>query len=148
MGHLCRAAPPGQRGSASKYGGWVLALLWYCTCVLLCAVLVLLHLLTCSHAPLLRRCSLCSAQGSFTLPTPARAPFYHLPEEEIARGPACWLWDYLRRWVRDPPAHPSGVWSWAQRWAWLARVCWQGVMTMPACWLFAACAGATWGLSH
>ncbi len=22
---------------------------------------------------------------------------YHLPEEEIAYGPACWLWDYLRR---------------------------------------------------
>ena len=22
---------------------------------------------------------------------------YHSPEEEIARGPACWLWDYLRR---------------------------------------------------
>eukprot|EP00794_Sanderia_malayensis_P011791 gene11791-13011_t len=24
-------------------------------------------------------------------------PFYHSPEEEIALGPACWLWDYLRR---------------------------------------------------
>lgn len=22
---------------------------------------------------------------------------YHLPEEEIALGPACWMWDYLRR---------------------------------------------------
>ncbi|KAI7557390.1 glutamine-dependent NAD(+) synthetase, partial [Hortaea werneckii] len=22
---------------------------------------------------------------------------YHVPEEEIALGPACWLWDYLRR---------------------------------------------------
>jgi NAD+ synthase (glutamine-hydrolysing) len=22
---------------------------------------------------------------------------YHFPEEEIALGPACWLWDYLRR---------------------------------------------------
>lgn len=22
---------------------------------------------------------------------------YHRPEEEIAFGPACWLWDYLRR---------------------------------------------------
>ena len=21
----------------------------------------------------------------------------HIPEEEIAYGPACWLWDYLRR---------------------------------------------------
>ena len=24
-------------------------------------------------------------------------PRYHLPEEEIALGPACWMWDYLRR---------------------------------------------------
>ena len=24
-------------------------------------------------------------------------PHYHTPEEEIAFGPACWLWDYLRR---------------------------------------------------
>lgn len=24
-------------------------------------------------------------------------PRYHAPEEEIALGPACWLWDYLRR---------------------------------------------------
>ncbi|KAG6292087.1 glutamine-dependent NAD(+) synthetase [Claviceps purpurea] len=30
-------------------------------------------------------------------PTPARPPRYHLPEEEIALGPACWLWDFLRR---------------------------------------------------
>ncbi|KAJ3526313.1 hypothetical protein NM208_g11250 [Fusarium decemcellulare] len=30
-------------------------------------------------------------------PTPARPARYHLPEEEIALGPACWLWDYLRR---------------------------------------------------
>lgn len=22
---------------------------------------------------------------------------YHTPEEEIAFGPGCWLWDYLRR---------------------------------------------------
>lgn len=22
---------------------------------------------------------------------------YHCPEEEIALGPSCWLWDYLRR---------------------------------------------------
>ncbi|WPK26608.1 hypothetical protein PUMCH_003966 [Australozyma saopauloensis] len=29
-----------------------------------------------------------------TEPRPAR---YHKPEEEIALGPACWLWDYLRR---------------------------------------------------
>lgn len=26
-----------------------------------------------------------------------RMPRYHAPEEEIALGPACWLWDYLRR---------------------------------------------------
>lgn len=25
------------------------------------------------------------------------APRFHTPEEEIALGPACWLWDYLRR---------------------------------------------------
>ncbi|KAI8084031.1 uncharacterized protein B0P05DRAFT_535923 [Gilbertella persicaria] len=30
-------------------------------------------------------------------PTQPRPPFYHIPEEEIALGPACWLWDYLRR---------------------------------------------------
>jgi NAD+ synthase (glutamine-hydrolysing) len=30
-------------------------------------------------------------------PTRIRPPFYHSPEEEIALGPACWLWDYLRR---------------------------------------------------
>lgn len=30
-------------------------------------------------------------------PTESRDVFYHLPEEEIALGPACWLWDYLRR---------------------------------------------------
>ncbi|KAI7899195.1 uncharacterized protein BX663DRAFT_538097 [Cokeromyces recurvatus] len=30
-------------------------------------------------------------------PTKPQRPFYHLPEEEIALGPACWLWDYLRR---------------------------------------------------
>ncbi|SSD60446.1 probable Glutamine-dependent NAD(+) synthetase [Saccharomycodes ludwigii] len=30
-------------------------------------------------------------------PTAARDVRYHLPEEEIALGPACWLWDYLRR---------------------------------------------------
>ncbi|KAL1588494.1 hypothetical protein WHR41_02874 [Cladosporium halotolerans] len=29
--------------------------------------------------------------------SPAINPFYHVPEEEIALGPACWLWDYLRR---------------------------------------------------
>lgn len=29
--------------------------------------------------------------------TASMEPRYHLPEEEIALGPACWLWDYLRR---------------------------------------------------
>ncbi|KAK9362265.1 hypothetical protein V1504DRAFT_403714 [Lipomyces starkeyi] len=31
------------------------------------------------------------------VPTVARPIKYHSPEEEIALGPACWLWDYLRR---------------------------------------------------
>lgn len=32
------------------------------------------------------------------IPTkPLKKIRYHLPEEEIALGPACWLWDYLRR---------------------------------------------------
>mmetsp|Transcript_29678 Transcript_29678/g.79689 ORF Transcript_29678/g.79689 Transcript_29678/m.79689 type:complete len:751 (+) Transcript_29678:42-2294(+) len=31
------------------------------------------------------------------LPSPPLTPFVHSPEEEIAYGPACWLWDYLRR---------------------------------------------------
>lgn len=30
-------------------------------------------------------------------PTKAIEVRYHTPEEEIALGPACWLWDYLRR---------------------------------------------------
>jgi NAD+ synthase (glutamine-hydrolysing) len=30
-------------------------------------------------------------------PSKVRPIKYHLPEEEIALGPACWLWDYLRR---------------------------------------------------
>ncbi|EAS32013.3 NAD+ synthetase [Coccidioides immitis RS] len=30
-------------------------------------------------------------------PSPRLDVRYHLPEEEIAFGPACWLWDYLRR---------------------------------------------------
>ncbi|OZJ05110.1 Glutamine-dependent NAD(+) synthetase [Bifiguratus adelaidae] len=30
-------------------------------------------------------------------PAKIQSPRYHLPEEEIALGPACWLWDYLRR---------------------------------------------------
>ncbi|WLF77382.1 glutamine-dependent NAD(+) synthetase [Lodderomyces elongisporus] len=31
------------------------------------------------------------------VPTRPQKIRYHLPEEEIAYGPACWLWDYLRR---------------------------------------------------
>lgn len=31
------------------------------------------------------------------VPTSIKEVKYHLPEEEIALGPACWLWDYLRR---------------------------------------------------
>lgn len=30
-------------------------------------------------------------------PSQPQTIFYHSPEEEIAYGPACWLWDYLRR---------------------------------------------------
>jgi NAD+ synthase (glutamine-hydrolysing) len=30
-------------------------------------------------------------------PSPPIIPRYHTPEEEIAYGPAAWLWDYLRR---------------------------------------------------
>lgn len=41
---------------------------------------------------------LCSAnQTPATQLTQALDPHYHRPEEEIALGPACWLWDYLRR---------------------------------------------------
>ena len=37
--------------------------------------------------------------GSAITPRVSRkiVPHYHEPEEEIAFGPACWLWDYLRR---------------------------------------------------
>ena len=28
---------------------------------------------------------------------PMESPRYHTPEEECLLGPACWLWDYLRR---------------------------------------------------
>ena len=30
-------------------------------------------------------------------PSKTRDVHYHTPEEEIALGPACWLWDYIRR---------------------------------------------------
>jgi len=35
--------------------------------------------------------------NSLISPTPIMDVFYHTPEEEVAFGPACWLWDYLRR---------------------------------------------------
>eukprot|EP00775_Hariotina_reticulata_P006615 gene6615-6843_t len=38
--------------------------------------------------------TLCKADRPVDL---ARPPKFHCPEEEIALGPACWLWDYLRR---------------------------------------------------
>lgn len=36
------------------------------------------------------------ADPGLTVSEPIK-PRYHAPEEEIALGPACWLWDYLRR---------------------------------------------------
>ena len=37
-------------------------------------------------------------EDSLIIPTtPVMKPYYHSPEEEIALGPARWLWDYLRR---------------------------------------------------
>ena len=39
-----------------------------------------------------------SAQGNSALNVSRKIdPHMHEPEEEIALGPACWLWDYLRR---------------------------------------------------
>jgi NAD+ synthase (glutamine-hydrolysing) len=39
-----------------------------------------------------------SLDGNISIsPDKARPPRYHTPEEEIAFGPACWMWDYLRR---------------------------------------------------
>jgi NAD+ synthase (glutamine-hydrolysing) len=38
-----------------------------------------------------------SAEKGIGLPTCEPIEWlYHSPEEEIALGPACWLWDYLR----------------------------------------------------
>jgi len=37
------------------------------------------------------------AYSPFLLPSAPMFPRLHIPEEEIAFGPACWLWDYLRR---------------------------------------------------
>jgi NAD+ synthase (glutamine-hydrolysing) len=41
-----------------------------------------------------------SSESEFDLllqPTPPQDVVYLIPEEEIAYGPACYLWDYLRR---------------------------------------------------
>ena len=46
---------------------------------------------------------LCLPPHTTHLPSSPRAIIYCSPEEEIARGPACWLWDYLRRSGIDPP---------------------------------------------
>jgi hypothetical protein len=40
---------------------------------------------------------LCLPGDTAALPSPKREAFYYRPEEEIAYGPAAWLWDYLRR---------------------------------------------------
>ncbi|KAF0689552.1 Aste57867_19009 [Aphanomyces stellatus] len=40
---------------------------------------------------------MCQSEAGFLLPTPRIPVKIHTPEEEIALGPACWLWDYLRR---------------------------------------------------
>lgn len=45
------------------------------------------------------RLSNCDTDSSWSkkIPTPAKEVWYHDPAEEIALGPACWLWDFLRR---------------------------------------------------
>lgn len=42
-------------------------------------------------------CSSLGCQFSSCNGTYDRQSKYHSPEEEIAYGPSCWLWDYLRR---------------------------------------------------
>lgn len=46
------------------------------------------------EAPGFALCSPTPVTPTPPLPTPVRS---HSPSEEIALGPACWLWDYLRR---------------------------------------------------
>ncbi|KAL3674298.1 hypothetical protein V7S43_000253 [Phytophthora oleae] len=41
--------------------------------------------------------NLCHDDTSIAQPTAPIDVHYHVPEEEIALGPACWVWDYLRR---------------------------------------------------
>ena len=40
---------------------------------------------------------ICLPPDTTALPSSPQPIAYLDPEEEIARGPACWLWDYLRR---------------------------------------------------
>jgi NAD+ synthase (glutamine-hydrolysing) len=40
---------------------------------------------------------LCQSFRNGMIPTSPVQVMYHCPEEEIAFGPSCWLWDYLRR---------------------------------------------------
>jgi len=40
---------------------------------------------------------ICHLDGLCMPTSPVIAPTICRPEEEIALGPACWLWDYLRR---------------------------------------------------
>ncbi|KAI1936225.1 glutamine-dependent NAD(+) synthetase [Ophidiomyces ophidiicola] len=47
-----------------------------------------------THFPLSAESNRLALDLVLTPPRPLRS---HLPEEEIALGPACWLWDYLRR---------------------------------------------------
>eukprot|EP00127_Corallochytrium_limacisporum_P003787 Clim_evm1s153 gene=Clim_evmTU1s153 len=42
-------------------------------------------------------CEMRLCQETYAKPTPPRDIFYHTPQDEIRLGPACWLWDYLRR---------------------------------------------------
>jgi len=41
--------------------------------------------------------TLTSGAGGITTTVPQSSLFLHSPEEECCLGPACWLWDYLRR---------------------------------------------------
>ena len=40
---------------------------------------------------------ICLPPDTAALPSSPQPIAYLDPEEEIARGPACWLWDYMRR---------------------------------------------------
>ena len=42
-------------------------------------------------------CRICKDEPLLTFTTPIRSPNVHSPEQECCLGPACWLWDYLRR---------------------------------------------------